>query len=607
METWATGAVTVVQDTITRALEAPREWEGHRIVVVTDGNIMYASSSSIAEMNFRVLVPRSTNLSVHERRLTATELDNKTYQERVSSWQEVLAGLQGSSEFMKEMKTGLTSSGLPTPPGMFFGSNILRLERYNSTNSFLVPSFVVRERSAAAAEPPATAGSVPSGRVASFLLPVAFLVLCLNVCIVARWKCGRKRLEDIFGLLQDQALKTGASIESALKDIPFTPSPSNKRASRLGHGNDTGPRSSQQFDMCRSAGSGGQNDSGSAMRLQSGCGTESGGQRHNNNLVAEPESCTPAMKSHISDDVDICSVTSSPCRSPTRRRITDLCRLATPEVKTPFQRDSDGFESVALKTTGSFNVEDLSPAPAGAGSNGRHSLNSIFTVQPPQPPRHKFRPSPVGPPLRESLEDSQFEEPQQPEPGPRFADWVSFSPLRRKLRGKPSDPWEEMAPISPSRPVKCVVSLTPEMGRDAVEHALGLPNIVLSPARRRKGFRPSELDVGFLQEAGDGPPAFSPETQPRSDRSTASTPQQPDTCLDVTSPAPRAEPDCGEWTPTKSESSPSYAWRPTFSAAFARPKTGASFGARAAELDCGLPGGVCSPSRPRRIIHKDFA
>merc|ERR1711865_1101980 len=134
--------VAVLQDTVTKVLKAPHEWNGQRIVVVTGGSILSSSSSSTAEINFRVLVPPSANFTVHTRRLfdegplssaahdrhLAAYLDSASYHERVRNWETTTASIAESRLFNYDFLNELAVMGLPIPPGMSIRCKSLGIE-----------------------------------------------------------------------------------------------------------------------------------------------------------------------------------------------------------------------------------------------------------------------------------------------------------------------------------------------------------------------------------------------------------------------------------------------------------------------------------------------
>jgi len=661
IQSWLEQAVAVLLRAISKHLEAPEVWDGRQIVLASGGRIQSSSSASNVEINLNVLVPPTSNLSSNSRRLVSTELVSTTYQDRVQLWQNILVVLGESAGFAEDVAAGLELVGLPSLPGMSFHFSVLGLEehepqsRQNQTGSDL--SFVVD--TSVGQDITATAGNTPAGHVAGTLLPVVLIILCLNVCIVSRLRCVKQRLEKLYGILSDQALKTGARIlpegaVTALKDIPFTPSPS-KRTKPQTSGSGTGsgaraqmfgskatPASSQQSDgigtrstdllLWQSDGS--RSVSGSRHQIEA-CGPGSGSRGKSDSLVASPECCgslapiTGSIGSHESDDITVCSFTSSPQTSPQashdRRSIRSpevkipLRRDPSPEVVTPLDKDPQGFPEQARST---FSLEDVSPAPniACQMSNAvnteatdgqpRFTLNSIFGVRPPQPPRHKSRPQPAGPPLRESLEE--FDEPPQIEQEPRFGDWISFSPLRHMIRGKPSH--EPQNTSSPSRAAaKRMLQKLAEVGRmhsagsqQEVREGTetGMPKMVPSPARQRKG-RPRALDDGF-DEAG-----ASPSLRSRKSGSAASTPHR-DTCLQVGSPSPFLDGDA-EWTPSGFDhrfmlTSPRMPARAAFDASPTALTFGSALGS-GGTFDSGLPNRICTPTAPwlPGVKKEDFA
>lgn len=183
----------------------------------------------------------------------------------------------------------------------------------------------------------------------------------------------------------------------------------------------------------------------------------------------------------------------------------------------------------------------MSPAPlrvAGARAESKliaaHrksiGLNGIMAVRPPQPPRHKKRPQAAGPPLRESLE--ALEEPPALAQNSRWAEWVSFSPLRRALHTKPfQPPPEALGQPHAAKHAMRTLGLSPEE-RAPAQQKLELPNVIPSPARQRRP-KPRALDVDLFEEEAEAVPGCAS----RSDRSTP----HRDACLQISSPFPEAE------------------------------------------------------------------
>jgi len=573
VESWVKGTTSVVEDEVTKLLNAPDDLEGQRIVVVTGGSIRSDSSTSRAEINLHVLVPPMANLTLHGRRLFVAEVDNATYHVRVHSWLAVLENLGSTQQFETGVRNALTFAGLPIPLGMSIRSRSSRIERFDTEMSSDPPSFVFFVEPGGTAENQ-KADVAGGGVLAGALLPVSLVFLCLNACVVSRLRCVRHRLEKVFGMLQDQALDMGVSV---LKDTPFTPSPQ-KRKMKESHpqleNTAIGSASSLHSQDC--------GDVSPFSRRRNDCEIGSGPLKGLRSLeLASPTCATLALGPGVQgggggqccDDLDVCSFTSSP-RS-------EGVFPTSPEVVTPFRSRVLVKDSPARIPC---DVEDLAPAPASlyaacgsvpanprAGATGNigppHSLNSIFAPQPPQPPRHSA---------------GLLEEAPQSERN-RFSEWISFSPLRRVLRGKPTAPGSI---ISPSRSVG-------SSSKHSVEanHEGGQPTIVnKSPVRLRRG-KPTALDID-LQEEAQADPAM----RSRSDRSTP----HRDTCLQVSSPFLQAELE--RWTPSLSQTSP-FQWRQGLNGSLLESPTALCWQSGhegMVNLDYDLPNSICTPTNRRK-------
>lgn len=655
MQSWVVQAVAIVQDAIAKAMQSPSGWEGQRVVAVTGGQITSSSSASRAKLDFYVLVPAVANLTVHTRRLQAADFDtspniaehsrrlvaaavsNATYNARVRSWANLIEGLGDSTQFNEDIMEEMVAGLLPVPPGMSLHSYTLGVQPYHKMERSNQPSFVFSVDSAAPPEPPAIAGSMPSGRMAGTLLPVVLVVFLLSACIFSRMRCVRQRLENLCGLLQDKALKTGVlrvAVE-ALEELPFTPSPTktgkfhsqfgdDSASKKLGM-DDSGTRSGTRQTGSGSKPSGGAG-SGSRGRPSESCRSGSGSRGPSEDSLQGGgseycDSMTANIGSYISDDIEVCSFTSSQSGSPMRAMPRSI---ASPEVKTPFKRSSpersESIMSIGRQTVSSFSLEDLSPGlygnesqgvnpesiaprlPIESNSAGQEGLNSILAVRPPQPPRHKYRPKAVGPPLREAL-DELAEPPPEMENSWRLGEWISFSPLRRVLRGRNSDysstPSRNQAATLRAEMGLSPPKFSPEQIGETPEEIVSHSHMV-SPARRRGGRgRPRALDGELFAEA---------QAAERSQlsRSAASTPHR-DTCLQV-APTPCRESPSNipelEWTGNEQEwmaatpgNEAPYEWRPTCRWSSRPSPTSLTFTA----ADSATPG--VSSDLPQRVVH----
>lgn len=585
-------SVTVVQLAISLQLDAPQEWEGQRIVAVTGGSVSTSSIASKARIDFRVIVPPVLNLSAHDRRLATRELDSDRYQERMRKWENTVTFLSEAVQFKTDLLNMLEVAGLPIPPGMSLMCRSLGARMYSQGEKSSPPEFELLLTSEADPMQPATA-SIPI-----MLLAVILVVLSIGMCVVCRTRCFRQCLNRLSGRAQPLNSVASSEQKGDPKDAPFTPVTPKGKKQQFGNG---GPATgSRQPSEGRSGASDGQrrlHDScgttpGSRQPISS-VGTGTGSRRRMEDLRSEADNCTSVatnIGSYEADDIDVCSFTSSPCGTPRRR-------LASPEVTTPFRRSGEEDRPLEqLKS--SFRPEDVSPAPLSvmrkspleAGRDAQAGLSSIFAVQPPQPPCHQTRPKADISPECKALEERQPEMDRSWRFGEALGEWISLSPLRRVLTRKPTDSWDatpkKFASPSLSRSQgKLMLGLTPEQDKNDVQE-LAMPNIVMSPARQRKG-RPRALTGDIFEEA-----AAKSATPSRSNRSTP----HPDTCLQVSTPQARAE--C--WSPSESQTSP-YLWREPRRERNRPSPSALSFAARspdnspcAISLDCDLPNRICT-------------